>query len=74
MPLIDFRGLNKHYMETVKCKNCNTVGQLKIPKGETVEEFVGSDRALCEHCGCSTLEIKEIKKGVKKNDEKIPFS
>lgn len=59
MPLIDFRKLNKSYRVRVKCTNCNEIQELNIPKGETVQTFIDGDRALCNVCGCNTLELKK---------------
>lgn len=59
MPLIDFKKLNKSYRVRVKCSNCNEIQELSIPKGEQVQNFIDSERALCCICGCNTLQIKK---------------
>lgn len=59
MPLIDLRSLSKCYKVRVKCLNCNEIQELNIPKGETVQIFMDSERALCKICGCNTLELKK---------------
>jgi len=59
MPLLDFKKFNRGYRARVKCTNCNEIQELNIPKGETVKNYIESDRALCTTCGCNTLELKK---------------
>ena len=50
-----FDSLRKVYPVSVKCSNCDLKFEMKIPKGKTIEEYLKSEAALCENCGCSTL-------------------
>ena len=58
MPLINLRGLGKNYRVRVKCNNCGEIQELSIPKGETVDNYMKDERAICTLCGCNTLELK----------------
>ncbi|GAH36401.1 unnamed protein product, partial [marine sediment metagenome] len=33
-----------------------------IPKGNTVENYMKDERAVCGLCGCNTLELKKAEK------------
>ena len=59
MPLINLRGLGKNYRVRVKCTNCGEIQELSIPKGNTVDNYMKDERAICSFCGCNTLEIKK---------------
>ena len=59
MPLINLRGLSKIYKVRAKCSNCGEIQELSIPKGETVNNYMKDDRAVCLVCGCNTLELKK---------------
>lgn len=50
--------IGKFYKVSVKCTNCMASQELKIPKGTTISNFITSEDAVCEKCGCSTLELK----------------
>ncbi len=58
MPLINFRGLGKNYRVRSKCNNCGEIQELSIPKGETVENYMKDERAICSLCGCNELQLK----------------
>jgi hypothetical protein len=67
MPLIDLGKLSKFYKVRVKCTNCGEIKELSVPKGNTIAGFIKDERALCNNCGCNTLELK---KGDKTNESK----
>ena len=50
-----FDNLRKVYPVSVKCSNCDLKFELKVPKGKTIAEFLKSEAAACENCGCATL-------------------
>ena len=54
-----FDAIRKQYTVNVKCTNCGTKFELRIPKGKTIADYLKSEASVCENCGCSTLaEIK----------------
>lgn len=56
MALIDiFRRAAKSYITKVRCNNCSSVSELKVPKGRTIDEFISSSEAICPNCHCATL-------------------
>jgi len=59
MPLFDLRGalgnMGKTYTIRVKCRNCGHIGELRIPKGITVQDHVSSGDGKCTNCGCGEL-------------------
>ena len=75
MPLIDLRKLGKFYTVRVKCANCHEIQESRIPKGELINDYLNSEKALCSNCGCATLELrKEGGKEIEKDGEKKSFS
>ena len=46
----------KFYLVMAKCSNCSAVQDVRVPKGETIEEYFRSDRGVCNICKCATLE------------------
>lgn len=54
MALLD--NFSKTYTAFAKCKNCQAVQEVRVPKGETVQNFFASERGLCNNCRCATLE------------------
>lgn len=58
----------KFYTVMAKCSNCQTVAEVKVPKGETIEEYFKSERGVCSNCKCATLE-KYKKPDMKKEKE-----
>jgi hypothetical protein len=50
-----FDNLKKVYAVSVKCDNCGTKFELKIPKGKTIDAYLKSEACSCENCGCATL-------------------
>jgi hypothetical protein len=73
MPLIDLRKLGKSYTVRVKCTNCHEIQELRIPKGERVDTYLNSEKALCSNCGCATLELRKEMGKEEKDGEKKPF-
>jgi len=53
MTLFDL--FRKHYVARVQCVNCGTVQDLKVPKGHQVQDYLDTESAVCENCGCSSL-------------------
>lgn len=54
------KKLGKFYRVKVTCDNCGESQELKIPKGKRITEFIASEDATCENCGCATLSEKSI--------------
>ena len=65
-----FDRLSKVYKVRVVCSNCGEFQELRIPKGEKVKEYVESEAAKCENCGCDSLRLKETKKEIEPEPEK----
>lgn len=56
MSLFDlFKGAGKFYITKARCYNCGTVSEIKVPKGQTIDEYIASGEASCPTCKCSTL-------------------
>jgi DNA-directed RNA polymerase subunit RPC12/RpoP len=47
------------YEVKMRCLNCNSKVIIKIPKGITIKEFLEDKKALCNYCGCDTMEFNE---------------
>jgi len=48
-------GFGKFYVSKARCSNCEHTGEIRVPKGTTVEEFL-KGAGKCPNCGCNTLE------------------
>ena len=44
---------NKKYLVWLDCSNCNTRSLNKIPKGNTIVNWINSKNAKCDYCGCT---------------------
>lgn len=42
----------KNYWIKLKCKNCEAVSKINVPKGISIAEFAESDHCRCNYCGC----------------------
>ena len=80
MSLID--SFRKGYPVTTECSNCLTIQEINVPKGLTIEEFMGRETARCKYCGCSNtlrkiptrkVEKEAERKSLFKKNEKNPF-
>lgn len=40
------------YEAKLKCENCGFMGNVKIPKGISVKEFIREGHFHCSNCGC----------------------
>lgn len=49
--------LKRKYPAKVKCKNCNHIQMIQIPKGTKKEEYIIGDDAVCANCGCDSLNL-----------------
>jgi hypothetical protein len=58
MTLIEDLGgkFRKTYIVTACCTNCKVVQDVRVPKGETIEEYFKSERGKCDNCGTACLE------------------
>jgi hypothetical protein len=72
MTLID--NFRKSYAITVECTNCLQIMELSVPKGVTIEEFLGRESAKCKFCGCSTLKKIPTRKVEKEAERKELFN
>lgn len=67
------KKFGKHYMVSVKCSNCGTIQDCKIPRGELKEKYL-KDGGICENCGCIgvlKLREEEVKKRRDNDREKL---
>ncbi len=48
----------KTYTIVVVCENCEQKTSLEVPKGTTKEEFITTNGALCDNCGCRISQAK----------------
>ena len=56
MPLINLLRLKKSYTIKVKCGNCKYMQELNIPKQKQIAEYIKSEEAQCDNCGCACLQ------------------
>lgn len=40
------------YEAKLKCENCGFMGEIRIPKGITVKEFIKTGMFKCDNCSC----------------------
>lgn len=63
----------KYYIVTARCTNCKSVQDIKVPKGETVKDYFGSERGKCENCGTACLEVYKKPSEEKESERKKDF-
>lgn len=59
--------LRKKYTILARCKNCQTIQEISIPKGVSIEQFFGDGMGSCDNCGVNQLEVAP--KNTKKKEE-----
>ncbi|KKN50429.1 hypothetical protein LCGC14_0632590 [marine sediment metagenome] len=54
--------MSKFYFVDLPCVNCKTKNfGLKVPSGQTLEEFAQKKNQKCRNCNCYLLKIKPNK-------------
>lgn len=49
MGLFD-KFMKGHYKALIKCSNCGFMGEVKVPKGISIPDFVKEGKCICDNC------------------------
>lgn len=49
--------LRRKYRIIYRCLNCGRIGEIDVPKGMSVKEFLDKGAGICDNCGVNTLEL-----------------
>lgn len=60
-----FDAIRKKYSILAKCRNCNEIFEVSIPKGIPIDKYFKEEAGVCTSCGCQTLE-----RAIKKDEER----
>lgn len=57
------------YEVRVKCDNCGEETTLRIPRGRTIDDYLGNKKGKCKNCGCTTISRKGVVQNVRKEED-----